>query len=61
VKYDFFTIKSNSAIAGFEDEITSLQKKRLTNEELVKYTLEKIKDKEMINEEARAFTMSKLK
>lgn len=66
----------DESIAGFEKEIASLQKDGLTKEELVQYTLDKIKDKEirqevselskiisesqMTNEEARAFTISKL-
>jgi hypothetical protein len=64
------------AISGFEDDIGVLQASGLTKDELVKYTLEKIKDKEvkneinelgkmlgdsqMTNEEARAFIITKL-
>lgn len=66
----------DEAIAGFEDEITTLQNNGLTKEELMNYALGKVKDKEianeikeliktigesqMTNDEARAFTISKL-
>lgn len=66
----------DQSIAEFEKEIASLQKDGLTKEQLMKFTLEKIKDKEikrdinelakvinesqMTDEEARAFTISKL-
>lgn len=66
----------DATIADFEKEIGALQKAGLTKEELVKYTMGKIKDKDvkneinelskvigqskMTNEEARAFTISKL-
>jgi hypothetical protein len=66
----------NKAIAGFEEEIATLQNSGMTKEELMKYTLEKIKDQsikneinelakvirdsKMTNEEARDFTISKL-
>lgn len=66
----------DATIAEFEKEIADLQKEGLTKQELMKYTLEKIKDKQvkaeinelskvisesqMTDEEARAFTISKL-
>ena len=64
------------SIADFEKEISVLQNEGLTKDELLNYTLDKIKDKEvlnevnqlskvisdsqMTNEEARAFTIAKL-
>jgi len=66
----------NQAITDFETEIRTLQEEGLTKNELMKYTFDKIKDKEvkdeineiatvinesqMSDEEARAFTISKL-
>lgn len=66
----------DETVAGFEKEIADLQKEGLTKQELMKYTLEKIKDNQvkteiselskvisesqMTDEEARAFTISKL-
>ncbi|MFA6237716.1 MAG: hypothetical protein WC635_10350 [Bacteriovorax sp.] len=66
----------DETVAGFEKEIAALQKDGLTKQELMKYTLEKIKDQQIKNEvselakvisesqmtdaEARAFTVQKL-
>lgn len=66
----------NQSIDGFEKDITALQEKGLTGDELVQYTMGKIKDKQTQNdiaelskavsesnmsaEEARAFVLSKL-
>lgn len=66
----------DDSVANFEEKITALQNNGLTNEELMNYALENIKDKEikndinelakvindsqMTNEEARAFTIAKL-
>lgn len=66
----------DSTIAGFEKEIADLQKDGVTNDDLMKYTVSKIKDPQiqndinemskviaeskMSNTEARAFVVSKL-
>jgi hypothetical protein len=66
----------NSALDNFEKDIFNLQQRGLTNDELVKHTLAKIKDKatqteiseivkiigdsKMSSEEARAFTIQRL-
>lgn len=66
----------DEAVAGFEKDITDLQKDGLTQEDLMKYTVEQVKSNEikneinelakiisqskMTNDEARAFAISKL-
>ncbi|MBC7537317.1 MAG: hypothetical protein H7281_00745 [Bacteriovorax sp.] len=66
----------DATIADFEKEIAGLQKEGVTSKDLIKYTTDKIKDKQiqndiqemtkviaesqMSNEEARAFVVSKL-
>lgn len=66
----------DEAVAGFEKDIADLQTNGLTQEDLMKYTVEKIKSNEikneinelakaisqsqMTNDEARAFAISKL-
>lgn len=66
----------DETIADFEKEIAGLQKEGITNKDLIDYTTDKIKDKQiqndinemaktiaetkMSNEEARAFIVSKL-
>lgn len=66
----------DETVAGFEKEIAALQKDGLTKQELIKYTLDKVKDQEikkeinelakivkesqMTDQEARAFVVQKL-